>query len=113
MTATALKEAHRRHQRALLTAHGDGTGRGVSVTIGSRTYEAAVAYGRMRHAPLPDGSGWEKVQDITCTILKTALTAAPAKKTTLTIATVDYLITDVAGEGAIPQSWVITAQRRM
>ena len=113
MSAAAIKEAHLRHHRALVTAHGDGSGSGVKVTISSRTYEAAVSYGRTRHMPLADGSGWEKVQDITLAILKSALPAMPAKKTTATIAGVDYLITDVAGEGQLAQSWIITAQRRM
>ena len=53
------------------------------------------------------------MQDITLAILKSALPAMPAKKTTATIAGVDYLITDVAGEGQLAQSWIITAQRRM
>lgn len=113
MSAAALKEAHLRHHRALVTAHGDGSGRGVKVTISGRTYEAAVSYGRTRHSPLADGSGWEKVQDITLAILKSALPAMPAKKTTITIADVDYLITDAAGQGELAQSWIITAQRRM
>lgn len=113
MSAAALKEAHLRHHRALVTAHGDGSGRGVKVTISSRLYDAAVSYGRTRHAPRADGSGWEKVQDITLAILKSAMPSMPEEKTTATIASVDYLITDVAGGGALAQSWIITAQRRM
>ena len=113
MSPAALKEAHLRHHRVMVAVHGDAAGKPVKVTLGTRAYDAAVSYGRTRHLPLEDGSGWDRVQDITLVILKSALPTMPAKKTTASIAGVDYLITDVAGQGELTQSWFITAQRRM
>lgn len=112
MSPAALKEAHRRHHRALIVAHGDGSGRGVRVTIGSRTYDAAVLRDPLRHAPAEDGSGWEKVQNITLSILKTHMPTQPAERTAATIDGVTYLITQIDGQEAVNQAWMISAQRR-
>lgn len=112
MSPAAIKESHLRHHRALITAHGDGSGKGVEVTIGTRTYEAAVSYGRTQHVPLADGSGWEKMQNIVIHVRKDLVPTAPEEKTTVIVNSATYLIDEVGGVNDHDIAWVLRASLR-
>ena len=106
MSPAAVRESALRHQRHAEAHHG------AQITIGSTSAKAAAILGPVRHAPQEDGSGWEKVQTLTVTVLKSTLRTMPAKRTAITYNGVDYLITTIGGQTDQEPAWRIEAQRR-
>jgi hypothetical protein len=106
MSPAAVAAARKRHQAAHQSL------RSGTITISGTSYVAAVVLGSVRDVPSEDGSGWEKLQVLTVRLLKTALATAPGKRTVITYAGSDYLISAIGGHSANEPSWRIQADRR-
>lgn len=107
MSFLALDQARERQQQAIDRAFGS------TVTLSGTSYPAAVLVGRVEQVPKEDGSGWERVQDITAVVRKSRLPTPPVTKITLTYGSVPYLIESVGGQNSGDVSWVIKGRRRM
>lgn len=107
MTPAAVTAAKKRHQ-----AHAE-LHRGATITIGATSYAAAVIVKPVQHLPKEDGSGWERIQDLLITVLKTRLATSPPKKTIIVFSATDYLVDEVGGQNTNEVAWIIKARRRM
>jgi hypothetical protein len=56
---------------------------------------------------------WQRVQPLNATVLKSLLRTAPAKRSVLTYAGVDYQVDDVAGQNDADVAWLIKAERKL
>lgn len=107
MSYLALDQARARHQAAAERTFTS------TITLFGTDYPAAVLVGRVEQVMKDDGSGWERIQDLTATVRKSRLPTAPAEKTHLIHGGVPYLIVNVGGQNAGEIAWVLKARRRM
>lgn len=104
--ALAVAAAHDRHQRVLQDIHGG------SITLAGVVYRAAVHLGNVRHE-MDESGTYRQVQEITVSIFKTSLRAAPAKQTTLVHGGVSFQVDHVYGHNEIDRAWRIIAKRKL
>lgn len=107
MSPAAVRDAALRHQRHAEAHHGK------RITIGTATMTAAVILGAVQHRMDTATGLWHRVQPLTATVLKSLLRTAPAKRSVLTYAGVDYQVDDVAGQNDADVAWLIKAERKL
>lgn len=105
MSLTALRAAKTAHQRVLEAMHP-----GV-ITLAGRNYTAAVQVDAVQVRQNAEGTGLQRLQSLSASVLKTRLNAAPAIGDTLTFDGITWRIGDVAGHDPCEVAWQINARR--
>ncbi len=105
MSLTALRTAKTAHQRALEAMHP-----GV-ITLAGRNYTGAVQVDAVQVRQNAEGTGLQRLQSLSASVLKTRLSAAPAIGDTLTFDGITWRIGDVAGHDPCEVAWQISARR--
>lgn len=105
MTLAALQTAKRAAQAALEAQYPG------AIILAGRAYKAAVQIDAVSLRQRADGSGLQKVQQITVTVLKSRLATAPESREKFTCKGFEWRIDDVAGLDACEIAWTITGVR--